>query len=123
LQDFTLKPDVSAPGVSVTSTGNDNRYNTMSGTYVVGPFNAGVAALVMQRLKATTNLHGADLVQATKALIMNTANPMRQQGYDTPASPRRQGAGEIDEGAATESQVYVVAADGTSSVSLRKVGD
>lgn len=123
LQDFTLKPDVSAPGVSVTSTGNDNRYNTMSGTSMAGPFNAGVAALVMQRLKATTNLSGADLVQATKALIMNTAKPMTQQGYDTPVSPRRQGAGEIDAGAATESPVYVVAADGTSSVSLRKVGD
>ena len=55
LQDFTLKPDVSAPGVSVTSTGNDNRYNTMSGTSMAGPFNAGGAAVVMQRLKATTN--------------------------------------------------------------------
>src|SRR5699024_8168825 len=83
LQDFTLISDVSAPGVSVTSTGNDNRYNTMSGTSMAGPFNAWVAALVMQRLKATTNLNGADLVQATKALIMNTANPMTQQGYDT----------------------------------------
>src|SRR5699024_10005148 len=32
-------------------------------------------------------------------------------------------AGDIDSGAATENPVYVVAADGTSSVSLRKVGD
>lgn len=123
LQDFTLKPDVSAPGVSITSTGNDNRYKTMSGTSMAGPFNAGVAALVMQRLKAHTQLNGSQLVQATKALIMNTATPMIQQGYDTPVSPRRQGAGKINAGAAVSSPVYITAADGTSSVSLKKVGE
>lgn len=123
LPDFTLKPDLSAPGVSVVSTGNDNGYNTMSGTSMAGPFNAGAAALVMQRLKATTDLTGFALVQATKALLMNTARPMTQVKYTTPVSPRRQGAGQIDVGAATASPVYITAADGTSSLSLKQVGE
>lgn len=124
LPDFTLKPDVSAPGYQVISTGNDNKYVTMSGTSMAGPFVAGAAALVKQRLQKTNpELKGAELVAAVKALLMNTAHPQTQQGYDTPVSPRRQGAGQIDVGAATQAPVYVTAADGTSSVSLRKVNE
>lgn len=122
LPDFTLKPDVSAPGVDVVSTGNDNGYNTMSGTSMAGPFAAGAAALVTQRLKQETTLKNAALVQATKALLMNTATPMIDQKYGALISPRRQGAGQINVGAATASPVYITTPDETSSLSLRQVG-
>lgn len=53
LPDYTLKPDVSAPGVDIISTGNDNKYVKMNGTSMATPFNSGVAVLVIQRLKKT----------------------------------------------------------------------
>lgn len=124
LPDYTLKPDVSAPGYNVISTGNDDQYVTMSGTSMAGPFVAGAAALVKQRLNKTNpELKGAELVAAVKALLMNTAHPQTQKDYDTPVSPRRQGAGQIDVGAATAAPVYITAQDGTSSVSLRQVDE
>lgn len=39
LPDYTLKPDVSAPGVDIISTGNDNKYVKMDGTSMATPFN------------------------------------------------------------------------------------
>lgn len=124
LPDYTLKPDISAPGSNVTSLANDNKYTVMSGTSMAGPFVAGAAALVKERLaKTNPELQGADLVKAVKALLMNTSNPQIQKGYTTPVSPRRQGAGQINVGDATASPVYITAADGTGSLSLRNVGD
>lgn len=124
VQDMTLKPDLSAPGYQVVSTVNHNQYQTMSGTSMASPFAAGSAALVLQRLKRTNpELKGAQLVAAVKALLMNSAKPQTQNGYTTPVSPRRQGAGQIDVGAATAAPVYVTTDDGTSSVSLHQVGE
>ncbi len=122
LQDLTLKPDLAAPGVNIVSTANDNYYKTKSGTSMAGPFAAGAAALVMQRLQQDTTLKNAKLVQAAKALLMNTAKPMLDPTTKTPLSPRQQGAGQIDVGAAVSSPVYITADDGTSSLSLRKIG-
>lgn len=124
LPDFTLKPDVSAPGSDVTSLANDDGYTVMSGTSMAGPFVAGAAALVKERLaKTNPELKGAELVKAVKALLMNTADPQIQKGYDTPVSPRRQGAGQINVGDATASPMYITTADGTGALSLRNVGD
>ena len=122
MQDFTLKPDISAPGVKIVSTGNDNGYKTMSGTSMAGPFAAGSAALVMQKLQKETSLKNAELVQATKALLMNTSQPLLDAMSGVVVSPRRQGAGQINVGAAVSSPVYITADDGTSSLSLRQIG-
>lgn len=120
LPDFTLKPDVLAPGVGVISTANNNRYAMMNGTSMAAPFTSGVAALVVQRLKETNpNLKGAALVQAVKGLITSTATPWGQG--DNIISPRQQGAGEINSGAATKSQVYITTEDGTSVLSLHNI--
>lgn len=122
LPDFTLKPDISAPGDDVISTINNNKYHEDSGTSMATPFVSGVAALVLERLKQTNpNLKGADLVQAVKGLIMSTANPQIHDGIIV--SPRRQGAGQINAGAATQSPVYITVDDGTSSLSLRNISD
>lgn len=124
IQDFTLKPDLAAPGYQVVSTVNHDQYQTMSGTSMAGPFAAASAALVIQRLKQTNpELKGAQLVAAAKAMLMNTAKPQKQLGYTTPVSPRRQGAGQIDVGGATATPVYVTTDDGTSSVSLHQVNE
>ena len=129
MADYTLKPDIAAPGDSVTSTAIDPTTNTQtyaveSGTSMAGPYDAGAALLVMQKLKATRpELQGADLVKAVKLALMNAADPMIDLNYpDTYVSPRRQGAGQID---VTKAGNLDVAAEGTNnagSVSLGKIG-
>lgn len=56
MADYTLKPDISAPGDNVISTAidpttNTQTYATESGTSMAGPYNAGAALLVMQKSK------------------------------------------------------------------------
>ncbi|WPC18319.1 S8 family serine peptidase [Pediococcus inopinatus] len=123
LSDYSLKPDISAPGVDIISTVNDDQYTTMSGTSMAGPYDAGAAALVLQKLKSTTSLQGADLVKATKLALMNTATPMKDNAYGALVSPRRQGAGEINVGNATADQVTIEGNNNTGSVSLYAIGD
>jgi subtilisin family serine protease len=71
-----MKPDISAPGVSVYScTGTDNNansytYASWSGTSMAGPHVAGVAALIMS---ARPDLIGQ--VDILESLIENTAVP------------------------------------------------
>ncbi|MBP5841464.1 S8 family serine peptidase [Lactiplantibacillus plantarum] len=129
MADYTLKPDIAAPGDSVISTAIDPTTNTQtyaveSGTSMAGPYDAGAALLVMQKLRATRpELQGADLVKAVKLALMNAADPMIDLKYpDTYVSPRRQGAGQID---VTKAGNLDVAAEGTNnagSVSLGKIG-
>ncbi|GEN94065.1 S8 family serine peptidase [Pediococcus ethanolidurans] len=123
LSDYSLKPDISAPGVDIISTVNDDQYESMSGTSMAGPYNAGAAALVMQELQSTTTLQGANLVKATKLALMNTATPMKDNAYGALVSPRRQGAGEINVGKAVENQVVIEGNNETGSVSLYSIGD
>lgn len=129
MADYTLKPDIAAPGDRVISTAIDPKTNTQtyaveSGTSMAGPYDAGAALLVMQKLKATRpELQGADLVKVVKLALMNAADPMIDLNYpDTYVSPRRQGAGQID---VTKAGNLDVAAEGTNnagSVSLGKIG-
>jgi minor extracellular serine protease Vpr len=69
--DSWLKPDITAPGVSVFSTavGSGNGGTVLSGTSMAAPHVAGVAALVKQAHPDW------DEVQEWKAAIVNTGNP------------------------------------------------
>ncbi|PGZ94010.1 S8 family serine peptidase [Bacillus sp. AFS029533] len=93
---YDIKPEITAPGVSVLSTvpgfvnnpvnPNDykNAYQRMSGTSMATPFTTGVAALLKQ---ANHNLQPEDI----KAILMNTADSLSK-----PYSVFEQGAGRID---------------------------
>lgn len=71
----TIKPEVSAPGVSVYSSYPGGGYTRMSGTSMAGPHVAGVVALMRQ---ANPN---AD-VQTIKNVLMQTARDLGPAGED-----------------------------------------
>ncbi len=76
--DSGLKPDVTAPGVSIISTamGTGNAGEALSGTSMSSPHVAGVAALTRQA-------HPAWKVEDIKAAIVNTGRPSSVAGYST----------------------------------------
>ncbi len=103
--DSHLKPDVTAPGVSVISTGNGtgNNFAIISGTSMASPHNAGAAALVRQA-------HPDWRVDDIKSAIVNTADPEGVTGYKT----SRAGTGLIQPAGATKTQA-VANANGDGS--------
>ncbi len=69
-----LKPNVSAPGVSVRSAVRNGGYRSFSGTSMAGPHVAGVVALV---ISANPDLAGQ--VEVIESIIEATAKPMQTE--------------------------------------------
>lgn len=110
LGDSGNKPDVAAPGVNVVSSavGLGYKATTYSGTSMAAPHVAGVAALVRQR-------HPTWSAEAIKAVIVGTAV---QAGRVDPYNPRLSGSGMVHARKAVDSVTYVLAQDGTPSLSF-----
>jgi subtilisin family serine protease len=100
--DSSLKPDITAPGVSIVSTGvgTGNKPATISGTSMASPHVAGVAALTRQA-------HPSWTVEDIKAAIVNTGDPAQVTDYRT----SRGGTGLVQPAKSTATQV-VAAANG-----------
>jgi minor extracellular serine protease Vpr len=94
--DSGLKPDITAPGVSIVSTGigTGNGAATISGTSMASPHVAGVAALTRQA-------HPTWKVGDIKAAIVNTGRPSGVFGYKT----RVGGTGLVQPASSTATQV------------------
>jgi minor extracellular serine protease Vpr len=94
--DSALKPDITAPGVSIVSTGSGtgNAAATISGTSMAAPHVTGVAALTRQA-------HPNWNVAAIKSAIVNTGDPAQVKGYRT----SRAGTGLVQPGMSTVTQV------------------
>ncbi|RND42405.1 PII-type proteinase precursor [Lacticaseibacillus paracasei] len=119
--DYKLKPDLTTPGEKSVSIGKNNTLATKSGTAAASAYAAGAGLLVMQHLKQTTKLTGAELVKAVKLALMNAAAPMMDHDYPGNfVSPRRQGAGQIDVAKASGLTVTAEGTDQTGSVSLQQ---
>jgi minor extracellular serine protease Vpr len=107
--DSMVKPEVTAPGVSVVSTGvgTGNRSATISGTSMAAPMTAGAAALVVDANPTWTAEH-------VKAALMNTANATTAKilGYD----PRRGGSGVVDVRRAVDTVGWVSTANGSGTL-------
>ncbi len=105
--DAHLKPDVTAPGVSIRSVGIGTGFAgvVMSGTSMATPHTAGLAALARQA-------HPAWSASAIKNAIMNTASPADVVNYAT----SRAGAGLVN--AASAAHTQAVAFADTAEVSL-----
>jgi len=107
--DSWLKPDVSAPGVSIQSTavGTGNQGTRLSGTSMASPLVAGVAAL-------TREAHPTWSVDQIKAAIVNTGDPAKVVSHRI----SRGGSGLVQPFGATTTQVVAVGDPGTASLNF-----
>ncbi|HET6212020.1 MAG TPA: S8 family serine peptidase [Micromonosporaceae bacterium] len=108
--DSFLKPDVTAPGVSIASVGigTGNDLAILSGTSMAAPHTAGMAALVRQAHPTWRK------VNFWKAAIVNTANPGQVNGYTT----RVAGSGLIQAVGATQTNVVATGDRGTATLNF-----
>lgn len=106
--DGWLKPDVTAPGVSIFSAGSGtgNGFLVSSGTSMASPFTAGMAALVKQAHPTWKR------VRDIKAAIVNTSDSTKVAGYST----RVAGAGLIQAPAAVKTQVVALGNQGGATL-------
>ncbi len=107
--DSALKPDITAPGVSIQSTavGTGNGGTRISGTSMASPMVAGVAAL-------TREAHPGWSVEQIKAAIVNTGDPAKVASHRI----SRGGTGLVQPLPATQTQVVAVGDPGTASLSF-----
>jgi minor extracellular serine protease Vpr len=109
--DSDLKPEVTAPGVSVQSTavGTGNRGTRMSGTSMAAPHAAGVAALV-------TEAHPSWTTEQIKSAIVHTADATGAKigNYD----PRVGGAGVVDARKAIDTAGIITTSNGAATLSF-----
>jgi subtilisin family serine protease len=107
-----LKPDVSAPGVTLFSAavGTGSQGVSESGTSMATPTTAGVTALIRAA-------HPEWTTEEVKADLMNTAGHDVHTADGTVYGPNRQGAGRIDAKTALDNQVLAYANAGSGVVS------
>ncbi|MGY1856767.1 S8 family serine peptidase [Modestobacter sp. SYSU DS0290] len=107
-----LKPDVSAPGVTLYSAavGTGTQGVSESGTSMAAPTTSGVTALIRAA-------HPDWTTEEVKADLMNTAGHDVHTADGTVYGPNRQGAGRIDAQAALTNEVLAYADAGSGVVS------
>ena len=107
--DGHLKPDITAPGVSIFSTGvgTGNQGEFLSGTSMAAPHVAGSAALALQ---AHPRWDAGDVAAA----VVNTADATKLVGY----SPSRGGNGLVQPFGATQTSVIAHSENDAPSVSF-----
>jgi subtilisin family serine protease len=101
-----MKPDVSAPGVDITSSvpgrGGGGTWTSFSGTSMASPHVAGGAALLKQR-------HPGWTVAQIKSALVLTGKPVQLGGTEAPTT--REGGGLIDLVAANAPAIFAAPAD------------
>ena len=91
---YLLKPEVVAPGVSITAAYPGGGYETLSGTSMATPHVAGLVALILQRYNSLTPKEVKNIITSTAVFLPN---------YNV----YRQGAGRVDAYNATNAKIIV----------------
>jgi len=97
---WSVKPDVTAPGVAINSTIPRGSYTTLQGTSMAAPFVTGAAALIKQA-------HPTWKPEEIKAALMNTAKPLFNRNGKT-YKVFEQGAGRIQVEKALKAKSLVI---------------
>ena len=84
-----LKPDVTAPGVSILSSVPGDNWAAWDGTSMAAPHVAGAAALLLQR-------HPAWTPTQVKSALETTGDPVHAEKTTDEIGPAREGGGRID---------------------------
>ncbi len=109
--DLVLKPEIMAPGASIISSiglGSDNSYAAWDGTSMAAPHVAGGMALLNEYVREMFPTASDERIrELTDAIMMNTATPVRDNDTGFLFSPREQGAGMMNLGAAVTTKAYI----------------
>lgn len=134
-----LKPEITAPGGNIWSavvdqtysasydsegyyTGYEGSYGMMSGTSMAAPHMTGIATLIAQAVTERYNLSTKiPVASLTQQLLVSTAVPQVDEN-GVYYSPRYQGAGLVNAGAALTSPAYI-SVDGQSVGKLELLDD
>lgn len=126
---LAFKPQITGPGGKIFSLANDNTYQQMGGTSMSSPHVAGSEALIAQSVanriaaKTLSFANSREKVEFLKNTAIVTANPSMSKEHPlVPYSPRRQGAGMIQNENAINNNVIITHEDGYSTVALKEVG-
>jgi hypothetical protein len=95
--DYSMKPDITAPGISLWGPNKNGNYTTKSGTSAAAPLVTGAAALLLHYATSVGNEASPGTI---KAALMSGAVPMEKEGETYPAW--RQGAGFLNASQAFE---------------------
>lgn len=113
--DLRLKPEISTPGQSVLGAVIDTKdaYEYLDGTSMATPNYTGALAVVLSE-KANERA-------SLNALLMSTANPMKDKFGTNFDSVRKQGAGMVDIDSALKTKVYLDGATGNTLSGKAKI--
>lgn len=116
---LTLKPDITAPGGNVWSTYNGNTYQSLSGTSMATPVASGAALVIKQYLESDDSGVSATVYNTeddiVRKLMMSSAVPLIDPESGVEYSPRAQGAGLVNIGAAASSGIILTDAGGKAA--------
>ncbi len=123
-----MKPEITAPGGNINSVegteADEQEYVVMSGTSMAAPQVAGMGALLAQYLKETglAEQEGLSLRTLSQALLMSTAEPVRDSSTGGYYPVLQQGAGLANVGNAIAARTYLLMnEDATASYADGKV--
>ncbi|KQL51106.1 hypothetical protein AN964_19045 [Heyndrickxia shackletonii] len=97
---WSVKPDVTAPGVAINSTIPKGSYTMLQGTSMSAPFVTGAAAIIKQA-------HPTWKPEEIKSALMNTAKPLFDQ-QEKQYKVFEQGAGRIQVEQAVKTQSLII---------------